>query len=96
MLTISIVAISMHRLALYEQQFGLTMLRLFTTVFAAWLAVVFVVAAVHLVRRRGSLLMSIAVSALTISDPTPLTCSMSTRPRALCSAADPRRMPTRG
>jgi MFS family permease len=62
-LTISIVAISMHRLALYEQEFGLTMLRLFTTVFAAWLAVVFVVAAVHLVRRRGSLLMSIAVSA---------------------------------
>ena len=64
LLTIAIVAISIRRLALYEQEFGLTMLRLFTTVFAAWLAIVFVVAAVHLVRQRGSLLVSIATSVI--------------------------------
>ncbi len=63
-LTIAIVAVSIRRLALYEDEFGLTMLRLFTTVFAAWLAVVFVVAVLHLVRGRGSLLRSIAVSAV--------------------------------
>ena len=40
-LTIAIVAVSIIRLMLYVDAFGLTMLRLYTLVFAAWIGVVF-------------------------------------------------------
>ncbi len=36
-LTIGLVAVSVHRLSLYEDEFGLTLLRLMSTLFALWL-----------------------------------------------------------
>ena len=41
-LILAIVAVALRRLALYEDAYGLTMLRLYSTVFAVWIAVVFV------------------------------------------------------
>ncbi|MDP9401901.1 MAG: DUF4173 domain-containing protein [Actinomycetota bacterium] len=41
-LTLVIVGVAFRRLHLYEQAFGLTMLRLYSSVFAAWIAIVFV------------------------------------------------------
>ena len=41
-LTLVIVTVALRRLHLYEQAFGLTMLRLYSTVFAGWLAAVLV------------------------------------------------------
>lgn len=46
-LTLVIVAVAIGRLDLYQQAFGLTMLRLTTTVVAVWLAVVFVLLGVQ-------------------------------------------------
>ena len=47
-LTMMIVIVAVHRLLLYEHVFGLTMLRLFSTVFACWIAVVFLLFAATL------------------------------------------------
>ncbi len=47
-LTLVIVAVAMRRLWLYEQAFGLTMLRLYAMAFAAWIAAVFVLLAASL------------------------------------------------
>jgi hypothetical protein len=41
-LTLGIVAVALRRLALYEDAFGLTMLRLYSMVFAVWIGAVFV------------------------------------------------------
>ncbi len=50
-LTLSTVAIAVRRLLLYEQAFGLTMLRLYTIIFALWIGVVFVLTGFYLVNR---------------------------------------------
>jgi two-component system, OmpR family, sensor histidine kinase BaeS len=50
-LTLLIVAVAVRRLALYQDAFGLTMLRLYCTLFAVWIGVVLVLLAVWLVRR---------------------------------------------
>ncbi|HVE46199.1 MAG TPA: DUF4173 domain-containing protein [Acidimicrobiales bacterium] len=47
-LTLLIVCVALRRLHLYEQAFGLTMLRLYSTVFAVWIAGVFVLLGVSL------------------------------------------------
>jgi hypothetical protein len=47
-LTLVIVAVAVRRLHLYEQAFGLTMLRLCSTVFALWVGAVFVLLAARL------------------------------------------------
>ncbi|MCA1691254.1 MAG: DUF4173 domain-containing protein [Actinobacteria bacterium] len=41
-LTLVVVLVALRRLGLYEEAFGLTMLRLYSQVFAVWVAVVFV------------------------------------------------------
>jgi hypothetical protein len=55
-LTLVIVGVALSRLSLYERAFGLTMLRLYSQVFALWIGAVFVMLAVDLVvsaRRDG-------------------------------------------
>ncbi len=47
-LTIVVVLVAIRRLFLYEAEFGLTMLRFSTIVFAAWIGVVLVLFALHL------------------------------------------------
>ncbi len=47
-LTLVIVVVAVVRLELYEDAFGLTVLRLFSTVSAMWIGVVFVLLALHL------------------------------------------------
>ncbi|HEX7277587.1 MAG TPA: DUF4173 domain-containing protein [Acidimicrobiales bacterium] len=47
-LTLVIVIVAVVRLGLYEDAFGLTMLRLFSKVFAVWIGVVFVLLAANL------------------------------------------------
>lgn len=47
-LTVVIVAVAVVRLGLYEDAFGLTVLRLFSKVFAVWIGVVFVLLAADL------------------------------------------------
>ena len=44
-LTLVVVFVALRRLSLYEEAFGLTMLRLYSQVFAVWLGVVFVLLA---------------------------------------------------
>ncbi len=63
-LTLLIVCVALRRLHLYEQAFGLTMLRLYSTVFALWIAGVFVLLGVSLagVGRRRPWLLSAATS----------------------------------
>ena len=60
-----IVVVALARLGLYEDAFGLTMLRLYSKVFAVWIGVVFVLLAVDLagVGRRRAWLPSAAVAA---------------------------------
>ena len=55
-LTLVIVAVALSRLSLYERAFGLTMLRLYSQVFALWIGTVFVMLAVDLAVsvRRGA------------------------------------------
>lgn len=53
-LTLVIVAVALYRLSLYEQAYGLTMLRLYCQVFAVWIAVVFVVLGAFLAIRRAN------------------------------------------
>ena len=50
-LTLATVAVAVRRLLLYEAAFGLTMLRLYTVVFALFIGVVFVLTAIHLGER---------------------------------------------
>ncbi len=50
-LTLSTVAVAVRRLFLYEDAFGLTMLRLYTMVFAVFIALVFLLTAAHLADR---------------------------------------------
>jgi hypothetical protein len=47
-LTLVIVVVALRRLALYEDAFGLTMLRLYSLVFALWVAAVFVALGAYL------------------------------------------------
>lgn len=47
-LTLVVVGVAVRRLFLYEAEFGLTMLRLYTIVFAAFIGVVFLVVGAHL------------------------------------------------
>lgn len=47
-LTLAVVAVAIGRLRLYEQAYGLTMLRLYSTAFAVWIAAVFVFLGVSL------------------------------------------------
>ncbi len=47
-LTLVTVGVAIRRLFLYEASFGLTMLRLFTIVFAVWIGVVFLLTSAHL------------------------------------------------
>ena len=47
-LTLVIVIVAIRRLALYDDAFGLTMLRLAATVFAWWLGAVFIAVGIHL------------------------------------------------
>lgn len=65
-LTVAIVVIAVHRLAVYRSAYGLTELRLGTTWFSWWLALLFVLVAastfVHLGRRRWAT--AVLVSAL--------------------------------
>lgn len=50
-LTLVVVGVAIRRLFLYEAEFGLTMLRLYTIVFAAFIGVVFLVVGAHLLGR---------------------------------------------
>ena len=64
-LTLVVVVVAVVRLGLYEQAFGFTMLRLYSKVFAAWIGVVFLLLALHLVGlgRGRQWLPSVAVAA---------------------------------
>ncbi len=50
-LTLLVVMIAVRRLFLYEAEFGLTMLRLTTIVFAVWIGIVFVAVGLHIAGR---------------------------------------------
>ncbi len=52
-LTLSVVAVAIRRLFLYESEFGLTMLRFSTIVFAGWIGIVFVLCGLKLANRLG-------------------------------------------
>ena len=52
-LTLVVVFVALRRLGLYQDAFGLTMLRLYSQVFAAWLGVVFVLLAASLALGKG-------------------------------------------
>lgn len=52
-LTFVLVAGAVRRLALYEQAYGLTMLRLYSLLFALWMGAVFALLGVALARSRG-------------------------------------------
>jgi hypothetical protein len=63
--TLAMVVAAIVKLDLYAQVFGLTMLRLYTTVFAAWLGVAMVIAWAALWRRTGEWVVPVvAVTAL--------------------------------
>ena len=64
-LTVVIVVLAIARLGLYEDAFGLTMLRLYSKVFAVWIGVVFLLLGVDLagLGRRRAWLPSAAVAA---------------------------------
>ena len=63
-LTLAIVVVAVRRLHLYEQAYGLTLLRLFASVFALWVGGVFVLLAVSLagVHRQRRWLVPAAIS----------------------------------
>jgi len=52
-LTLVVVLVALRRLALYQDAFGLTMLRLYSQVFAAWLGAVFVLLAASIAFGRS-------------------------------------------
>ncbi len=53
-LTLAIVAVAVRRLALYEDAYGLTMLRLYSTIFAFLIAGVFVLLGISMVKSHNS------------------------------------------
>jgi len=53
-LTVAIVGVALHRLSLYENAYGLTMLRLFSAAFAIWIGLTFVSLRVSFVRGASS------------------------------------------
>jgi hypothetical protein len=65
-----IMASALHRMAIYYQAYGLTELRLYTTVFMLWLAIVFLWFAITVLRSRrerfaiGAMMAALAVVAL--------------------------------
>ncbi|MGI8683818.1 MAG: DUF4153 domain-containing protein [Acidimicrobiales bacterium] len=63
-LTLAIVVVAVRRLNLYEQAYGLTLLRLFSSVFALWVGAVFMLLAVSLagVHRQRRWLVPAAIS----------------------------------
>ena len=68
-LTLVIVGVALRRLALYEHAFGLTMLRLYSSCFAAWIGVVMVLVACAIAgagRRRAWLAAAAAGTGLTL------------------------------
>lgn len=66
LLTEAMVAVAIRRLALYDEAFGLTMLRLYSMVFAGWLGAVLLLAAVSVVwpSRRAWLVPTVLGAAL--------------------------------
>jgi uncharacterized membrane protein len=48
-----IVGIALHRLEMYEHAYGLTMLRLYATVFACWIGIVFLLLSYSMFVGRG-------------------------------------------
>lgn len=76
-LTLVVVVVAVRRLQVYEQAFGLTMLRLYSTAFAVWVGGVFVLLGAALARRRerpwltpaaGALGLAVLLS-LAVADP---------------------------
>lgn len=67
-LTLVVVGVAIRRLGLYDEAFGLTMLRLYSTIFAWWLGAVLILvgAYVLLPPRRRWLAAAIAASALAV------------------------------
>ena len=63
-LTVSVVVIAVRRLGLYSDAYGLTMLRLYCTVFAWWLGAVMVVTGIYLVRHWPHRWLPVAIGAL--------------------------------
>lgn len=53
LLTIVIVGVALHRLAMYEDAYGLTTMRLYSTVFACWVGAVFVMLGCSMAQRNG-------------------------------------------
>src|SRR5215472_16368664 len=68
-LTLAIVVVAFRRLSLYEQAYGFTMLRLYSHIFAVWMAIVFVFLAAEMLgvwRRRRWFVGAIASSAAAV------------------------------
>lgn len=68
-LTLVVVFVAFRRLSLYEEAFGFTMLRLYSHIFAAWIALVFVLLAADmggLFRRRRWLVGATSISAIAV------------------------------
>ncbi len=68
-LTLLIVFVAFRRLSLYEEAYGFTMLRLYSHIFAAWVAVVFLLLAAELLgtaRNRRWFAGAVAASALAV------------------------------
>jgi hypothetical protein len=62
-LTVAVVVVAIRRLGLYDEAFGLTMLRLYSTVFAWWLGAVFLLVGGYLVVRPSRHWLTVAVGA---------------------------------
>lgn len=74
--TLAMVVAAIVKLQLYADAFGLTMLRVYTSAFAAWLGVAIVLGVVALGRRRGDLVVAVVgatalfgVFAMNVVDP---------------------------
>jgi hypothetical protein len=68
-LTLLIVLVAFQRLRLYEEAYGFTMLRLYSHIFAVWIALIFLLlAADHsgLFRRRRWLVGAVSVSGMAV------------------------------
>ena len=68
-LTLLVVAVAFRRLSLYEEVFGFTMLRLYSHIFAVWIAVVFLLLAADLAgfwQTKRWLIGSVGISGLVI------------------------------
>ena len=96
-LTLLIVFVAFRRLSLYEEAFGFTMLRLYSHIFAVWIALVFLllaadIAGVHRSRRWfvGATFASIAlvILALNLINPEALVVSMNVNHAATSHEVD--------